>query len=146
METLDSILFYNIDKAIKVYRQFAQTRIEASGIDITIDQWMVLKALFENPEATQSDIAAIVFKDNASVSRIIELLIKKKMLKRKIHKIDRRRSSLAITQYAIDVMDELQVLIQANRAIALETIDSTQVSVMNEKLKLIIKNCQAQLK
>src|ERR1700709_2033491 len=90
MENLDSILFYSLDKAIKSYRQFAQRNMMKQGFDLTIDQWLVLKAIMDNPNQTQQEIAEIAFKDFASVTRIIELLVKKQYLIRAIHSNDRR--------------------------------------------------------
>ena len=52
-EKLDNIVFYLIEKAIKTYRQFAQRNITKAHFDITIDQWLVLKTLQENPSITQ---------------------------------------------------------------------------------------------
>lgn len=76
MENLDLIFFYHLDKAIKTYRQFAQEKLKENGFDITIDQWLVLKAVSENQDINHNDLADAVFKDKASVTRIIELLVK----------------------------------------------------------------------
>ncbi|WP_312765966.1 hypothetical protein [Epilithonimonas sp.] len=48
MENLDSIIFYNIDKAIRAYRNYAQRQLEGNGFNITIDQWLIIKAILEN--------------------------------------------------------------------------------------------------
>jgi DNA-binding MarR family transcriptional regulator len=63
MEKLNQVVFYAIDKAIKSYRQMAQKNINKHGLDITIDQWLLLTSLRNNPDATQQQIAEAVFKD-----------------------------------------------------------------------------------
>ena len=50
MEKLNSIIFYNIDKAIRSYRNYAQRQLKVHGYTITIDQWLIIKAILENPE------------------------------------------------------------------------------------------------
>lgn len=43
MEMLDKVNFYHIEKAIKSYRQYGQSQIKNAGLNVTIDQWLVLK-------------------------------------------------------------------------------------------------------
>lgn len=51
MIQLDELVFYTIEKAIKSYRQFAQRQIKEQGLDITVDQWLILKTISEHPES-----------------------------------------------------------------------------------------------
>jgi hypothetical protein len=83
-DRIANTLFYALERAIKTYRQFAQEQIAAAGIDITIDQWLVLKTLRDNPDITQQ-IGVRVFKDFASITRIIQLLVTKGFIKRANH-------------------------------------------------------------
>ena len=53
MENLNDIVFYTIDKSIKSYKQFAQKQLKDAGFTITVDQWLVLKAIEENNRVTQ---------------------------------------------------------------------------------------------
>ncbi len=76
MEKLSDIIFYTLERSIKTYRQFAQKNITGGGFNITIDQWLVLKTIQENSTISQQQLDAKVFKDFASVTRIIELLVK----------------------------------------------------------------------
>ena len=62
MENLSSVIFYNIEEAIKTYRMYAQNQLKINDLKITIDQWLVLKCLKENPNATQIELAEKVFK------------------------------------------------------------------------------------
>ncbi len=71
---LQDVLFYSLESAIKAYRRFAQARMQAEGVDITIDQWLVLKTIHESADVTLQQIGAAVFKDFASVTRIVQLL------------------------------------------------------------------------
>ena len=62
MEKFDSVLFFTIEKLIKVYRKFAHEQIKKNGYDITIDQWLVLRCLQENKILSQSQVAEMLFK------------------------------------------------------------------------------------
>jgi MarR family transcriptional regulator for hemolysin len=141
MEKLKDIIFYNMDKAIKSYRMYAQKRLKENGFKITIDQWLIIKSILENPNITQQEIAKKVFKDNASVTRIIDLLVKSKYLEREINQEDRRKSNLVVTDEGKSIIYKVQDLVLDNRKNALQSITSDELETMNLVLKKIITNC-----
>ncbi|AHF14344.1 MarR family winged helix-turn-helix transcriptional regulator [Niabella soli] len=140
MEVLNNIVFYSLDKAIKSYRQFAQKQLKAAGFTITIDQWLVLKAIEEDNSISQQEIAARVFKDVASITRIIELLVTNNLLSRHFHPADRRRFELKLTPEGKKTMENLKPYIQANRKKALKGIAAGDISRLQKTLDQIIKN------
>lgn len=141
MEKLNSIIFYNIDKAIRSYRNYAQRQLKANGFNITIDQWLIIKAILENPGITQSEIGDLVFKDNASVTRIIDLMVKSGFIIRHSHPEDRRKSNLEVTESGIKIIKEVQTLIESNRQLALKGISRKELEIMNAALLTISDNC-----
>jgi MarR family transcriptional regulator for hemolysin len=143
MEKLDSILFYSLEKAIKSYRQFAQRNMMNNGFDLTIDQWLVLKAISDNPGWTQHEIAEAAFKDFASVTRIVEILVKKQYLTRAIHINDRRRFNLTPTNKTIVNLQAMQSITESNRKTALEGISKDEVVQLHKYLTKIIENCKS---
>ncbi len=141
MEKLENIIFYTIDKSIRSYRTFAQKRLRENGFKITIDQWLILKVLLENSGISQQEIAERVFKDNASVTRMIELLVKSDYLERKVHPKDRRKSNLKITKEGVKVIEDVQNLVLENRKIALNGVSQKELEILQKALTLIINNC-----
>ena len=141
MENLNEILFYSLDKAIRAYRQFAHQQLSAHGFDVTIDQWLVLRSLNEHPEYSQQQIAELTFKDYASLTRIIELLVKKSYLQRAMHPKDRRRFTLTLTEDAHKVLRAMQPVIDQNRSHALAGVSAADVNKLQQTLGTIIQNC-----
>ncbi len=141
MDKLNTTLFYTIEKAIKTYRQFAQKQLRQAGLKITIDQWLIIKSILDNPEIQQQEIADKVFKDNASVTRIISLLVKAKYLKRTVNKTDKRRSNLVITPEGNKVIKEVSKVVLNNRETALQNINDKDITTTQKVLSAIIKNC-----
>lgn len=142
MEQLKDITFYTIDKAIRTYRMYAQKRLKENGFKITIDQWLIIKAILENPGIPQQEIAEKVFKDNASVTRIIELLVQSGYLQREINLNDRRKFNLIVTDEGKSIIESVQQIVVQNRKTALDGISATDLEIMNASLKKIIENCQ----
>jgi MarR family transcriptional regulator, transcriptional regulator for hemolysin len=143
---LQDVFFYSLESAIKSYRRFAQARVQEKGFDITIDQWLVLKTIEESPAASQQKIAAVVFKDFASVTRIIQLLESKGYVRRRTHQTDGRRSSLRLTRAGVALIRDLEPVIRANRRQALEGLTAREIERMREKLALITANCRPRLR
>ncbi|GAB0157075.1 MarR family transcriptional regulator [Chryseobacterium sp. Alg-005] len=141
MEKLDSIIFYNIDKAIRAYRNYAQRQLKANGFNITIDQWLIIKAILENPGITQSEIGDLVFKDNASVTRMIDLLAKSGFIIRHPHPEDRRKANLEVTESGVKIIKDVQNLIENNRKLALKGVSKKELEIMNTALLRISDNC-----
>lgn len=140
MENIEEIIFYNLENTVKTYRQFAQKNTLKAGLDITIDQWLILKTFYENPTITQQQLAKIVFKDIASVTRIIDLLIKKEYLERNLHKQDRRRFEISITKNGLKILKDTYPISVSNRKKALEGITDKDIYFLQNLLQKIILN------
>lgn len=141
MEKLKDITFYTMDKAIRTYRVFAQKRLRENGYKITIDQWLIIKSIMENPGISQQEIGEKVFKDNASVTRIIELLVKSEYLEREVNPDDRRKSNLSVTDEGKSIVKKVHGLVLENRKTALAGILPEELEILNKTLKKIISNC-----
>lgn len=138
---MNEIVFYSLDKAIRTYRQYAHQQLSAHGFDVTIDQWLILKSINKNPDLPQQQIAEITFKDYASLTRIIELLVKKGYLQRAMHMHDRRRFTLTLADKAHNVLKAMQTVIVSNRKQALSGIGKSDIDNLQKTLNRIIQNC-----
>lgn len=141
-EQITEVVFYTIEEAIKKYRKFAQKRINEQGLDITIDQWLILKSLDANKNLPQNQLAELTFKDVASVTRIIDLLVKKEYLKRSMHADDRRRFELEITEKGQEIIKAVSLIVNENRSIALNGLSDDNISQVQSLLRQIIENCK----
>ena len=142
MEKLNEIIFYNIDKSIRSYRVFAQKNLRKNGFKITIDQWLVVRCILENPDISQQEMGEIVFKDNASITRMIELLVKAKYLVRKPYAKDRRRVKLVVTDEGVRIINAIQDKAMNNRRKALKGVSDEEMEVVNRVMGRIIDNCR----
>ena len=134
-------IFYTIERAIKEYRQFAQKQISEKFDDITVDQAMILILIAKHPDMSQDDLGKSSFKGKASVTRMIDLLIDHGYLERKTHETDRRRFRLIPSQKGQSALDELIEIIKANRKIALQDIQRSDIILIDSILGKLISNC-----
>ncbi|MEM6766874.1 MAG: MarR family transcriptional regulator [Bacteroidota bacterium] len=138
-------VFYNLEKALKRYRKLAQDHINLSGHDITIDQLILLVNLAEHPDATQVNLSAYVFKDFASVARMVDILVKKGYLKRSENQADRRKKDLVPTASCKKMIDELIPVVKNYRRMALTEFTEEEISLLSSFLQRLATNCETHL-
>jgi DNA-binding MarR family transcriptional regulator len=134
-------VFHAIERSIKEYRKFSQRNISEEIPDITIDQGMILLFLDRYSNLSQKEIAELIFRDNASMTRMINLMVKNKYINRSINEQDRRRFHLVITSKGKEVLAKLPPIILSNRARALEGISDEEQLQLMIILNKIMNNC-----
>ena len=96
-------------KKIAVYVNILNSRIkkcffdklQENGINITPEQYLVLDILWEKQSLSQQNIADIIQKDKNSVTKIIDSLEKKQLVRRVMDQKDRRINKIELTDEAI---------------------------------------------
>jgi len=137
-------VLYSIEQTIKEYRKISQKNISKIVSDITVDQCLVLLILNKHTDYSQKEIASLIFKDSASITRIIELMVKKEYLTRKINEQDRRKFNLEITEKGKTTIELLAPVIALNRKTALNGLSTTEIELLDKILDKIISNCKTQ--
>lgn len=133
-------IFYQIEKAIKCYRTMAQANLNKLGYKITINQILLLLQIDRNPEVSQVELAKLLFKDVASITRMIEILVKQDLIRRDENKNDRRRKDLKATQKGQKLLALAIPIISKNRAIALSNLSKKEIETLFILLEKIIIN------
>lgn len=138
-------IFYQIERAIKVYRQFAALNIKAVHPDLTLDQSLLLIYLKNHPGVMLSELADLLFKDNASLTRMIDSMVNKGYLNKGANAQDRRKAAVSLSAHGEKVIESLTVIIRQNRQVALQQISSDEASQLTLVLNKLISNCKTQL-
>lgn len=89
--------FFKIDTTIKRIRSFMQKGLHDAGIDLTVDQWVVIDHVKPMPGISQNDLAVSTAKDAPTITRILDLLAQKELVERKISEFDRRKFNIFLT-------------------------------------------------
>lgn len=140
MKDFRKVIFYTVEKAIKTYRQFAQQKFREAGLRITVDQWLTLNCINQNPKISQTLIAAIIFKDAASITRILNLLIRNGYVKKETNRSDKRKSLLLITTKGKTLIARAETIVTAYRTNALAGLSSEEISLTQKTMQTIINN------
>lgn len=138
---LEDVLFYLIEKTNKVIRRYSQIRFSEAGIDVTVDQWLVLKKINDSERITQIELATAVFKDRASITRILDLLLEKRLV-RKEEAADKRAYELELTPNGQKFMEQAQVIVKNVRKKGVEKLSEKEQEQLRNNLQKIIASLE----
>ncbi len=141
LEAPTSTVLYSIEEAIKMYRKLSYHNISALIPDITVDQGLILMIIARSNK-TQSEIADLIFKDYASMTRILKLMITKNYITKSVDSDDRRKTKLKITEKGEKTLKIIEPVIKNNREQALKNISEKELNQLYETLNKITQNCQ----
>jgi DNA-binding MarR family transcriptional regulator len=131
-----------LDRTAKRVKQYAQRKFKLEDFDITVDQWLILKNLSENELLSQTELAQMVFKDQPTLTRIIDILTKKGYVERVPHPLDRRSFHLLLTTEGISKVNELKPKIASIREKAWENLGETDFEEFKRILNTIYNNLE----
>lgn len=133
-----------LDRTARKVKQYAQQQFKQAGFDVTVDQWLVLKNLAENPQLSQTELANLVFKDHPTLTRIIDLLHKKGHVLRVQHPQDRRSFQLHLTEAGVEKVAELRPKVLEIREKAWENLTEVDFLEFKRVLNTIYQNLDDQ--
>ncbi len=80
---------------------------QAKGLDVTPEQWSVLGSLWEREGVHQSRLAEKTEKDRHNITRILDLMEKRRLIQRKADRNDKRCQRIYLTEAGKELELEL---------------------------------------
>ncbi len=133
---------YLLDRTARRVKQYAQQRFSAGDFNVTIDQWLILKNLDNDRYLKQTELAELTGKDTPTLTRIIDLLCKKGLTERVIHKTDRRSFTVHLTKTGEGLLSELSPKVDDIRMQAWEGLSETDYEDLKRILNKIYQNLE----
>ncbi len=129
-----------LERTAKRMKQAFQRVLSRAQCGITVDQWVVLQALNKKDRQTQQAIAAAVYKDPPTLTRIIDLLCKKGLTCREQDPDDRRSFRIALTENGKAKINQVLPLLVRFREQAWNGLTHKEVEQMVRSLDKVFDN------
>lgn len=129
-----------LDRTARRVKQYAQQKFNELKFNVTVDQWLVMKHLHERGEMKQNALAELLFKDNPTVTRMIDLLCEKGLTVRKPHPDDRRSFLVNLTRQGKAKVVQMRPKIQKIRLKAWEGLSKEDFEHFQKILNSIHDN------
>ncbi len=131
-----------LDRTARRVKQFAQASFSVHGIDLTVDQWSVIKTLYEHQDLTHKDLSEKCGKDQPTMTRIVDLLLKKGYVQRIVHPNDRRSLHIQLTEAGQKQAKSLAPLVKDFRMKAWENLTEEDFENFTRILNTIYNNLE----
>ena len=139
-QPLDDIFIYLIERTERQTKRYANAALKKAGIEITPEQWAILKRIDERDVINQREIAELTFKDPASVTRNIDMLEEKGLVSREAMENDRRAYSLVLTPAGKALVGKIIPIAQAVREQGMKGISAEDQARLKNILNRIYEN------
>ncbi|MBR4837773.1 MAG: MarR family transcriptional regulator [Bacteroidales bacterium] len=117
-------------------------KLQENGINITPEQYLVLDILWEQQSLSQQNIANIIQKDKNSVTKIIDSLEKKNLVRRVVDKNDRRINKIELTDEGL-ALEKITTEVAINfMNDVVKGIDNQELDTYVNVMKKLINNLE----
>jgi MarR family transcriptional regulator for hemolysin len=138
-------IIYLIERTLRQTRMLLQHAFDESNLKISVDQWIVLTQISQGEGQNQRHVADMTAKDPASITRILELLEKQKLVKRISDKADKRSSLVAVTPTGKKMLQNCGKKVERFKKVAGKGIAPKDFSEMKSTLDKLFENSGGRL-
>ena len=119
----------------KINRNFQE-----AGLDLTKDQYLVLKLLWKDGAMNQQFISKRLDKDKYNITKLVDGLEKRGFVKRMVNKKDRRMKFIHLTKEGKAIQDKVELIVRDSFAQLLLNIPENELDIAAKVLSSFIDN------
>ena len=124
-------------------RRFVHNTHE-SGLDISLDQWMVLGPIWQLKNPSHKDLSEFCLKDKTSISRIVDTLEKKNLVVRVNDQLDQRMKRVVLTHEGEQLFNHVVPIMEKTREEVRQGISDSEIDAFKRVLIQINKNMNSE--
>ena len=125
-------------------KRFVQNATK-SGLDISLDQWMILGPIWQFESISQKEIGEICLKDKTSITRIIDTLEQKNLVVRVEDQLDHRIKRVVLTNAGKQLFFDALPIMERTREEVRANISDNDIYTFKSVLSKILKNLTDEL-
>jgi len=104
-------LGFIINQTSWAMRRRIQGVITKQGFSITPEQWILINLLCEKPGISQTELANLMFKEKASITRMLKGLKKQELIELSLDQKDRRKHQVHLSVKGLNLQKDLLPII-----------------------------------
>ena len=137
---LENVIFYQAEKMMRQAKELTKRVFKEKGFDVTVDQWLILKKVYDQESCSQIQLAETTFKDPASIKRILDILQGKSLITRKVTPGNKREHTIMLTNQGKDLIERMIPEVQLLRKKATDGFTEPETYALLHLLKKMNKN------
>lgn len=139
-EKLSEVVNFLLEQTVRQIRGYAQRQLDTLESGITVDQWVLLKIIDERRQISQVELAQVSQKDTASITRILDLLQKKDLIRRVDDDYDRRKYLISLTPAGQEFVDRNFPFVNGIRGQIVKGLSAEEIKSLKGILEKIRQN------
>ena len=137
-QTLDNSLGFILARTSMRYKNELGRRFKPFGV--TPEQWVALHKLLEQGGLTQKELGERIFKDQPTITRILDKLERKQLIRRSDSDADRRSFRVHLTGQGIHLLERVMAISQQVREDACQGVTDRELTGLKATLNKIWSN------
>ena len=117
-----------------------QRCFKEKGFEITAEQWVIMRHLWEDEGISQREIGEKAAKDKPNITRMLDALEKKRLIFRQPDPRDRRKFCVYLTKEGKQLHERLLPLAQTLRERVTRSLSQPEIDRVKETLSKINRN------
>lgn len=107
------------------------------GMEISIPQFRTMRFIQRNPDSSLSDLAEHLGLTLPSVSKLVDGLVKQKLISRKASLEDRRKITLLLTETGTSIVDSARANARANLAEKIKHLSDVDLQTISQAMQIL---------
>jgi DNA-binding MarR family transcriptional regulator len=137
--TKDSLGFIIYRTALAL-KSALQRFFKENGFEITVEQWAIIRHLWEGDGLSQREIAEKTSKDKPNITRMVDALERKHLVFRQPDPRDRRKYCIYLTKEGKHLQEHLMPLAQNLRERVTQNLTAQEINLLKDTLDKIYQN------
>jgi DNA-binding MarR family transcriptional regulator len=126
-----------MDTAPQIMQAIRVEMRQARDLNISIPQFRTLRFIQRNPDSSLSSLAEHLGLTLPSVSKLVDGLVKQKLVTRKTSTTDRRQLTLMLTPSGTSIVDSAIASARSNLAKKLEHLSTDELELISQTMQLL---------
>tara|TARA_B100000686_G_C16199638_1_gene669951 strand:- start:50 stop:514 length:465 start_codon:yes stop_codon:yes gene_type:complete len=122
-------------------KRFVQNATD-SGLDISLDQWMVLGPVWQLESVSQKELGEMILKDKTSITRLVDVLERKNLVVRVEDQFDHRIKRVVLTNAGKQLFFDVLPIMEKTREEVRRNIPDQDIEIFKSVLSRIILNLE----
>jgi DNA-binding MarR family transcriptional regulator len=137
---IDSTLGYLVNRTSAIMRQELQRRFRAAGRELTAEAWALLGQLWKEDGLSRQQLADRTIKDETTITRLLDGLVDKGLVRREQDQGDRRVVQVRLTEQGWQLRAELVPVAQGLMDDASRGIPEGDMDITRKTLRRVLEN------
>ena len=134
---LDACAHELMDTAPQIVQTIRVEMRHARDLNISVPQFRTLRFIQRNPDSSLSNLAEHLGLTLPSVSKLVDGLVKQKLVTRKTSTTDRRQLTLMLTSSGTSIVDSAIASARSNLAKKMEHLSNDELELISQTMQLL---------